>query len=102
MKLNRIIVIFLIIGLISSLILTSISSCSKNGDSGKSTEQQAPASVEQTSVERTAPENTTAEEKKNYYISSSEEFFNYSFICPEDWQLLEIYSINLFVQTEKL
>ena len=79
MKLNRIIAIFLIIGLISSLTLMSISSCSKNGDSGKSTEQQAPASVEQTSAEKTALETTTTEEKKNYYVSSSEEFLNYSF-----------------------
>ena len=92
MKLNKIIAIFLIIGLISSLTLLSISSCSKNGDSGKSTEQQAPASVAETSAERTAPETTTTattEEKKNYYVSSSEEFLNYSFICPEGWQLLD-------------
>ena len=92
MKLTKIIAIFLTIGLISSLALLSISSCSKNGDSGKSTEQQAPASVEQTSAERTAPETTapaTTEEKKNYYVSSSEEFPNYSFICPEGWQLLD-------------
>ena len=92
MKLNRIIAIFLTIGLISSLVLLSISSCSKNGDSGKSTEQQTPASVAETSAERTAPETTataTTEEKKNYYVSSSEEFLNYSFICPEGWQLLD-------------
>ena len=92
MKLTKIIAIFLTFGLISSLALLSISSCSKNGDSGKSTEQQAPASVAQTSAEKTDSETTapaTTEEKKNYYVSSSEEFPNYSFICPEGWQLLD-------------
>jgi len=91
MKLNKIIAIFLIIGLISSLALLSITSCSKNGDSGKSIEQQSTVSVAETSAEKTAPETTTVttEVKKNYYISSSEEFPNYSFICPDGWQLLD-------------
>jgi polyisoprenyl-teichoic acid--peptidoglycan teichoic acid transferase len=92
MKLNKIIVTFLITGLISSLTLISISSCSKNGDSGKSTEQKTPVSVTETTLEKTASETTTAattEEKKNYYVSSSEEFLNYSFICPENWKLFD-------------
>jgi LCP family protein required for cell wall assembly len=92
MKLNRNIAILLVIGLISSFILISISSCSKNDDIGKSAEQNAADSVEQTSPEITVSETTattTTEERKNYYISSSEEFLNYSFICPEGWQLLD-------------
>jgi LCP family protein required for cell wall assembly len=89
MKINKIAAIILVLGLISSLCLVSISSCSQNGNSGNSTEQQASAS--ETSAEIT-PETTaaaTTEEKKNYYVSSSEEFPNYSFICPEGWQLLD-------------
>jgi len=92
MKLNKSIAFFLIIVLISSLTLISVSSCSENGDSGNSTVQQSPDSVAQTSVETTAPGTTavaTTEEKKNYYVSSSEEFLNYSFICPDGWQLFD-------------
>jgi len=92
MRLNRLIAFFLIIGLFSSLILISISSCSKNGNSGELTEQQTQAYVAETSAEETAPGTTTTattEEKKNYYSSSSEDFLNYSFICPDDWQLFD-------------
>jgi len=89
MKLNRSIAIFLIFGLISLLTLMSISSCSQNGDSGKSTEQESSTSVAETSAESSVPEAMTTEEKKNYYVSSSEEFSNYSFICPEGWQLFD-------------
>ncbi|MCL5073138.1 MAG: LCP family protein [Actinobacteria bacterium] len=92
MKLNKITAIFLIVGLFSSLTLISISSCSKNSNSGKPTEQQAPASDTETSAVNTAPEATvsaTTEEKKNYYVSTSEEFPNYSFICPEGWKLFD-------------
>ncbi|MCL4417398.1 MAG: LCP family protein, partial [Actinobacteria bacterium] len=81
---------FLIIGLFSSLTMISISSCSKNGSSGKSTQQQA--STSETSAVNTALETTVSsatEEKKNYYVSTSEEFPNYSFICPEGWKLFD-------------
>jgi LCP family protein required for cell wall assembly len=91
MKKNKIVIIILILGLISSLSLISITSCSKNGNSGNSVEQQTLNPASETSAEVT-PETTataTTEEKKNYYVSSSEEFPNYSFICPEGWQLLD-------------
>ena len=42
------------------------------------------------SIETTSPEAVTAEaEKINYYVSGSKDFTNYSFVCPDKWELFE-------------
>ena len=45
-------------------------------------------SESQASSDTTAPP-VEVSEKKNYYVSQSSEFENYSFICPDNWVLYE-------------
>lgn len=73
--------------------LPFIWSCSNQGQMDNSSMESASAvsSAEQDSqesAEKTAPA-INEEEHKNYYVSSSEDFENYSFICPDSWTLYE-------------
>jgi LCP family protein required for cell wall assembly len=85
--------VFLISVLMVFILLFSmvLSSCSRH-QSGESTAQgQNQATVETTSstaAEAVATDaEASTEPSPNYYVSSSEDFGNYSFICPDGWKL---------------
>jgi LCP family protein required for cell wall assembly len=85
--------VFLISVLMVFILLFSmvLSSCSKQQAAGSTVEVQSQASGETASP--TAAEDlgtaaeVSAEAPPNYYVSSSEDFDNYSFACPDGWKL---------------
>jgi LCP family protein required for cell wall assembly len=85
--------LFLISALLIFILVFSVvlSSCSKQPAAESTAKEQSEQSVETTSstaAETTAAE-TSTEPPPNYYVSSSEDFDNYSFVCPDGWKLYE-------------
>ena len=86
-------IIAIIIGIVAVSIILSINKGrAKNREDAIGEEQLAGETVEgrkegSSEVASEIVENTA--EKKNYYVSSSNDFKNYSFVCPDDWKLLE-------------
>ena len=88
--------------ILTLLFSAALLSCSKQS-AGKNNEKQA--SGETTSaaaeVETTAAE-TQAQPPLNYYVSSSKDFDNYSFVCPEGWKLYETKAgASVVIQNDK-
>jgi LCP family protein required for cell wall assembly len=90
--------VLLIFILMFSLALSSCSTQSadnndENQQAAESTAQgQSQASDETTSTAAEAEitaAGTSTEPPPNYYVSSSKDFDNYSFVCPEGWKLYE-------------
>ncbi len=91
-------VIFKVFFSIALLIIIAVSpflwGCSGKDNAVNGTEvtqnSEEPTSLSegQASSDTTAPA-TEEVEKKNYYVSKSGEFENYSFICPDNWVLYE-------------
>ncbi|MBM3706173.1 MAG: LytR family transcriptional regulator [Actinobacteria bacterium] len=74
------------------LSLTVLCACGSRDYESLQTElaQTAPQTEESISdVTEAAEAETTTEEPQNYYVSSSDEFTSYSFICPDGWTLFE-------------
>jgi len=80
--------IIIVLGLIAVSIVLTIHK--KEASKTIAEEQKA---MEESEIAKEDSEKEQAEEvegeKKNYYISSSVNFQNYSFICPDGWNLLE-------------
>jgi LCP family protein required for cell wall assembly len=85
-----IISVLMIFILIFSVVL---SSCSKQQAAESTAQEQSQASGETASSTATEAVTTAAEVSTepppNYYISSSEDFDNYSLVCPDGWKLYE-------------
>jgi LCP family protein required for cell wall assembly len=87
--------IFLISALMIFVLIFSLAlpSCSKQQAAESTVQGQSQVSGETTSS--TAAEavstaaDTSIELPPNYYVSSSEDFDNYSFVCPDGWKLFE-------------
>lgn len=87
--------IFLISALMIFIMMFSvaISSCSKQQAAESTVQGQSQVSGETTApttaVAVSTAVETSTEPPINYYISSSEDFDNYSFVCPGGWKLFE-------------
>ncbi len=91
MRLKRYLTYFLIFVVIGFIGTGAFFSCSKNkGDESAASSETTSKAIGSESIETTSGEAVTTEaEKINYYVSSSKDFTNYSFICPDKWELFE-------------
>jgi LCP family protein required for cell wall assembly len=87
MRLKKYLTYFLIFVIVCFMGTGALFSCSKGNGVGNAvpSETTSAESAETTSAEA----ETTEAEKINYYVSSSKDFTNYSFICPDKWELFE-------------
>jgi len=84
-------IVIVIIGLISVSIVLSINIKRAKDKEKAAALEQAPEEIVEDSKEshdEALLEESKAEDK-NYYVSSLNNFKNYSFVCPDDWELLE-------------
>lgn len=84
-------IVIVIIGLISVSVVLSINIKRAKDKEKTAALEQVPEDIVEDSKE-THDETSLKESKvedKNYYASSLNNFKNYSFICPDDWELLE-------------
>ena len=80
--------IFLISSLMIFILLFSVvlSSCSKQQAAESTAQGQSQASGETSS---SIASEASTEPSLDYYVSSSKDFDNYSFVCPDGWKLYE-------------
>ena len=92
---TRILIFILLLFFLSSSIFLG---CSKYEKAGKELEVQTDSSVKKSDaiaeeeIAETADtvlDENAAKQLKNTYVSRSEDFINYSFLCPEGWELFE-------------
>jgi len=88
--------LFFLISMLLIFILmlsAALSSCSKQPSLESTAQEQNEQSSETTSPAAaeavTTAVETSTEPPPDYYVSSSEDFDNYSFVCPDGWKLYE-------------
>ena len=91
MRLKRYLTYFLILAVAGFIGTGVFFSCSKNkGDESTSPSETTSEAIGSESMKTTSGEvSATEDEKINYYVSSSKDFTNYSFVCPDKWELFE-------------
>ena len=87
---NKILISFVIITLIASVSII-YTGCSKEEirNIDKVTEPVVEIQSADEPDDESEETSSTTRPLQNFYVSSSEDFSNYSFICPEDWKLYE-------------
>ncbi len=82
--------VLIIFTLMLSVVLSSCSNKPVTESTAKETSSQSAETTSSTPTEAvTTSAETSTEPPPNYYVSSSEDFDNYSFICPDGWNLYE-------------